>query len=79
MKKILLINETVIHTHAVEIEVKDEEEFKQFLNDLDCEHFEDKDDVLNAIKEMDNIKTIGVEDDYSFDVDSIEFDTKEDE
>jgi hypothetical protein len=74
MRKLLLVNETVTHTHAIEIEAKDEDDFDQLIDDLDCDPYEDTDDVLNSLKEMENIKVLGVENDYSIDVENIEFD-----
>jgi hypothetical protein len=77
MRKLLLVSETVTHTHAIEIEANDDDEFDQLLDDLDCDPFEDTDNVLNALKEMDNIKILGVENDYSIDVENIEFEITE--
>jgi hypothetical protein len=77
MRKLLLVNERVTRTHAIEIEADDEDEFDQLLDDLDCDPYEDTEDVLNSLREMSNIKIIGVEDDYDVDVEDIEFDIKE--
>ena len=73
MKKLLLINERVTRTHAIEIEANEEEEFEHLLDDLDCDPYEDTNEVLNALSEMDNITIIGVEEDYNIDAEDIEF------
>lgn len=77
MRKLLLVNERVTRTHAIEIEADDEDEFDQLLDDLDCDSYEDTEDVLNSLREMGNITIIDVENDYDIDVEDIEFDIKD--
>lgn len=77
MKKLLLINETIIHTHAIEINTESEDDFEQLLEDLENENFEDREAVLKAIGEMHNIEIVDTEYDNDFDVTDIDFDSKE--
>lgn len=77
MKKRILVIERVKITHAIDIEVTDEEVINDVVETLDCDSIEDLDEAISRLKEMENVEIEGVEKEHDYDADEIEFEITE--
>lgn len=77
MRKRVLVIERVKITHAIDIEVADEEVSNDVMATLDCDRIDDFNDAISRLKEMENVEIEGIEKEYDYVVDEIEIETTE--
>nr|WP_295678829.1 hypothetical protein [uncultured Lachnoclostridium sp.]DAE05606.1 MAG TPA: hypothetical protein [Siphoviridae sp. cthL03] len=77
MKKMIYFYEKVLHTHAVEVEVEDDDELEQFIEAVNDGSFDDVDEAIAELSKLESVKVNGVEKDSNFDVEEIECDSKD--
>lgn len=77
MKKRILVIERVKITHAIDIDVADEEVINDVVATLECDRIEDLDDAISRLKEMENVEIEGIEKEHDYDNDDIEIETVE--
>ncbi|SET79581.1 hypothetical protein SAMN05443270_1456 [Lacrimispora sphenoides] len=77
MKKLVLFYEKVVHTHAVEVEVENDEELEQFIEDVNDGDYDNADEAITELSSLGSVKVNGIEKDYDTDIDEVECDSKD--
>lgn len=74
MKKRILVIKRVEITHAIEIEIPNENVLNEVVETLNCDKIEDFDDVISRIGSVNDAEIESFEEDYNYNVDEIEID-----
>ena len=77
MKKMVYFYEKITHTHAVEVEVEEDEELEQFLDDVNDGDYDNADEAIAELSSLRSVKVKGIEKDHDIDIDEVECDSKD--
>lgn len=77
MKKMVYFYEKVTHTHAVEVEVENDDELEQFIEDVNDGDYDNADEAIAELSSLGSVKVNGIEKDYDIDIDEVECDSND--
>jgi len=76
MKKRILLTEEVEITHAIDVEISNEEILDDIVEALECDRLEDFNDAISTIKSIGNVEIASAEKDYDYNVNGLKLTRK---